>query len=364
MPLTDRLASWMNLAVLGRPLWEWTAALAVALLVFAVLLLFRGWLRSRLKRRAVANGTGLSEVLVGTLKRTNVLFLLAMGALAGSLVVDFGEQAVVLRRVLVTVALLQAGLWSVALLTGLLARWREARTQDASAATIGAAAAFLGKLAIWTVVALLVLDNLGVKVTTLVAGLGIGGVAIALAVQNILGDLLASVSIVLDKPFEVGDFIIVGELMGTVENVGLKTTRVRSLSGEQLIFANHDLLGSRIRNFKRMNERRAVFSIGVTYETPHAKLAAIPAMLRAVVESQPEVRFDRAHFARYGDFALIFEVVYNVLKPDMHVYMDTQQAINLEIFRRFEAEGIAFAYPTQTLYVNPLPTGPAAAARP
>jgi small-conductance mechanosensitive channel len=180
----------------------------------------------------------------------------------------------------------------------------------------------------------------------------VGGIAVALAVQNVLGDLFASFSIVLDKPFVIGDFIIVGDHLGTVEHVGLKTTRIRSLSGEQLVFSNTDLLGSRIRNFKRMYERRVVFSLGVVYQTPARLLEKIPPMLRQIVESREQVRFDRAHFRDFGPHSLNFEIVYWVLSPDYALYMDIQQEINLEIYRRFEQEGIDFAYPTQTLYLR------------
>jgi len=191
-----------------------------------------------------------------------------------------------------------------------------------------------------------------VDVTALVAGLGVGGIAVALAVQNILGDLFASFSIVLDRPFVMGDFIIVGDYMGTVEHVGLKTTRIRSLSGEQLVFSNTDLLGSRIRNYKRMAERRVVFSLGVLYQTSPEQLEKIPQMIREIVEAQTPVRFDRAHFKEYGASSLNFEVVYYILDPDYNRYMDIQQAVNLEIYRRFDEEGIEFAYPTQTLYLR------------
>jgi len=196
------------------------------------------------------------------------------------------------------------------------------------------------------------LDQLGVDVTALVAGLGIGGIAVALALQNILGDLFASAAIVLDKPFMVGDFIVVGEHAGTVEKVGLKTTRVRSLSGEQLVFANALLLNAQLRNFKRMNERRIAFAIGVTYETPLEKLRALPGWLKAAVEAQPKARFDRAHFKSYGDFSLNFEVVYYVLSAEFNVYMDAQQAINLTIYEKLAQEGVQFAYPTRTLYLR------------
>jgi small-conductance mechanosensitive channel len=185
-----------------------------------------------------------------------------------------------------------------------------------------------------------------------VAGLGIGGIAVALAIQNILGDLFASLSIALDKPFVIGDFIIVDQLLGTVEHIGLKTTRIRSLSGEQIVFSNADLLNSRIRNYKRMYERRVVFSIGVTYQTPYEKLASIGTTLKEIIESQPDVRFDRAHFREYADSSLNYEVVYYVKSPDYNRYMDIQQAINLEIYRRFQDGGIEFAYPTRTLYLQ------------
>ena len=214
------------------------------------------------------------------------------------------------------------------------------------------ALSFIARLVLWATILLLILDNLGVDITALVAGLGIGGVAIALAVQNILGDLFASLSIVLDKPFVLGDFVIVGDLMGSVENIGIKTTRVRSLSGEQLVFSNNDLLTSRIRNFGRMQERRVVFKLGVTYQTPAEKLEGIPGIIREAIEARDKTRFDRSHFASYGDFSLDFETVYYVLSADYNLYMDIQQAINLAIFRRFADEGIEFAYPTQTLFLE------------
>jgi small-conductance mechanosensitive channel len=169
--------------------------------------------------------------------------------------------------------------------------------------------------------------------------------------MHILGDLLSSVAIVLDRPFELGDFVIIDDTLGTVEHIGLKTTRIRSLFGEQIVVGNSQLLQSRIRNFKRMAERRIVFSLGVTYETPHDLVARIPGMIREIVEAREGVRFDRAHFQKYGDFALVFEAVYYVLSPDYNRYMDTQQAINLDVLERFQREGIEFAYPTQTLHV-------------
>jgi small-conductance mechanosensitive channel len=209
---------------------------------------------------------------------------------------------------------------------------------------------FVGKVILWAVAVLLALDNLpGIQVDTLIASLGVGGVAVALAVQNVLGDLFASLSIVLDEPFVIGDSISVGEYVGTVEHIGLKSTRVRSLTGEQLVFSNADLLDSRIRNYGRMDERRASFSLGVANETPYAKLVEIPAIVQEIVEAQPYARFGRAHLKEFGDFALNHEIVYYLLTSDYTVFMDTQQAINLEILRRFAEEEIELPYPTQTV---------------
>jgi small-conductance mechanosensitive channel len=189
-------------------------------------------------------------------------------------------------------------------------------------------------------------------ISAFVASLGIGGIAVALALQNVLGDLFASLSILLDKPFVIGDFIVVGDMAGTVESVGLKTTRIRSLSGEQLIFSNSDLLGSRVRNFKRMEERRVAFEIGVVYGTSSEALREIPELVRKAVESQENARFDRSHFKGFGESSLDYESVYYMNVPDYAAYMDTQQAINLALYEEFEERGIEFAFPTRTIFVQ------------
>jgi small-conductance mechanosensitive channel len=209
----------------------------------------------------------------------------------------------------------------------------------------------LARLFIWGAGILFMLDNAGVNISTFVAGLGIGGVAIALAAQAILGDTFSSFAIAMDRPFEVGDFIAVDGMVGAVEQVGFKTTRVRSLSGEMLVFANSDLTKSRIRNFQKMRERRVPFNLGVTYQTTVAQLRAIPAIVKAAVESEPKLRFDRCHFVQYGDSALTFEAVFWVQSPDYLVYVDALHAVNLRIFEAFAAQGIEFAYPTRTLHV-------------
>lgn len=205
---------------------------------------------------------------------------------------------------------------------------------------------------LWIIAFLFLINNLGYNVATLLTGLGIGGIAIALATQNIIADLFNYFVLFFDRPFEVGDFVVVDDKSGTVEAIGIKTTRIRALSGEQLVVSNTDLANSRLHNYKRLARRRVVFSIGVTYDTSADQLRKIPDMIREAVTRQPDTQFDRAHFQSYGDSALLFEAVYVVLSADFNRYMDIQQAVNLYLFETFEREGIAFAYPTQTIIVH------------
>jgi small-conductance mechanosensitive channel len=268
---------------------------------------------------------------------------------------ELPHRAARLVPVLATTAVLvQVGLWGTAVVRFFMERQRKRRELAGEPDTMAAFGVLgvLGMGAVWVIVFLLMLDNFGVDVTALVTGLGIGGVAVALAVQKILSDLFASVSIVLDKPFEVGDFIAVDTFMGTVEHVGLKTTRVASLSGERIVFSNSDLVNARLRNFKHQRERRVEFRFGVAYDTPAEQVAAIPALVREAIEGQQGARFDRAHFKEYGDSALVFEAVYIVTSPDYNLYMDLHQAINLDLMQRFHERGIGFALPTQTVYMH------------
>lgn len=225
---------------------------------------------------------------------------------------------------------------------------------DKSAGTRHSMSAVLrfGQWILWGIAIVFFLENLGINVSTVVAGLGISGIAMALAAQTILKDLLCYFAIILDRPFIIGDFIIVGDMMGVVENIGILTTRVTSLSGEQLVFSNADLIGSRVRNYKKMRRRRVLFNFGVTYQTSAKQLKTIPGLVKGIIESNEDTIFDRAHFAKYGASSLDFEVVYYVDGSDYNKYMDIQQAINLAIYQEFQTHHIEFAYPTQTLYVN------------
>jgi small-conductance mechanosensitive channel len=234
---------------------------------------------------------------------------------------------------------------------GLTVSWKkngdgEARRQSLKGIVIAA------KVILSGIALILLMDNMGIKISALVAGLGIGGVAVAFASQAVLGDLFSFFVILFDRPFEIGDFIVVDNLMGTVEHVGIKTTRLRSIGGEQLIFSNTTLTNARVQNFKRMAQRRVVFTLGVTYQTPSQQMKEIPENIKKIITGIKGTNFDRAHFTSYGDSALMFEVVYYVLTSDYNRYMDIQQEINLKIKEEFEQRKIEFAYPTQTLFIS------------
>ena len=310
----------------------------------------------RFERIAALTTTDVDDLILHLLKSTRRLFVFLVAVWAGARVVDLPPAISSFVHGLLVVGLFfQFGLWATGVVNHLLDRYRRAQLAvDPTSATALGALSFVVRTAVWVIVVLLVFDNLGFDVTALITGLGIGGIAIALAVQNVLGDLFASLAIVLDKPFVVGDFIAVDGMNGTVEHVGVKTTRVRSLSGEQLVFGNAKLLGSSIRNYGRLRERRIVFVLGVEYGTPRAKLEQIPVWLRETVEGLEQARFDRAHLRSFGDSAIEFETVYYVLAPEYNVYMDLQQAINLRMHQIFERENISFAFPSRTLYLRGL----------
>ena len=354
MPTLNHLTTILQRPILGNSLRYWLIAIFIAAITFLVFLLLRRIIAQRFAASAKRFDSRWMQIVAHLADRTRNLFLLVLAMYCGSLILELPPKAtLIVNTATVLALLLQSALWGHSFVTFAVDDYMRLRLQkDAASATTVTALGFLAKLVLWTLVILLSLDNVGVNVTALIAGLGIGGIAVALAAQNILGDLFASLSIVLDKPFVLGDVIAVNEFVGTVEQIGVKTTRLRSLSGEQLIFANSELLKSTIRNHKRLTDRRVVFTIDVTFETPVDKLAAIPAMIREAIESHQQVRIDRVHFKSIGSSGLVFEAVYFVLSPDYNLFMDIQQAINLGILTRFEREQIEFAYPTQTIHVQ------------
>lgn len=346
----------LDYTFLGNSVLDWTLAALAFAFTFLVIPFVRARIRAhRLKWRGAGDSTALD--LLGVLvSKTSRIVLLVLALYIASEILTLPPAIDRATDIIIIVGVwLQVGIWATAALRFLVTR--RAATDPAAQSSVGVLM-FVGQLLSWAIFALLALDNLGINITALVAGLGIGGIAIALAVQNILSDLLASVSIILDKPFEAGDFIIVDNMMGTVENIGIKTTRLQSLSGERLVFPNSNLINSRIRNFRHMRERRVVFTLGVVYQTPAAQIEAIPGLIKEAIEAQANARFDRANFKEYGDSALLFEAVYYVTDPDYNLYMNVHEAINLGIMHRFQARDIEFAYPTRTLYLSSTVTAP------
>lgn len=342
-------------SVADSDLLQWLLAASTFVVAFLLLRLVVRFARRRAVSLTERRDWDVAHSVSALIKGIKWWFLLAVSFYLSSVAFDLprGEASPLARSVAVIALLLQIAVWADVLIALLIERYMRRRLEtDAASVTMMSALGFLGRMAAWTIAVLLILENQHVQINSLVAGLGIGGIAVALAAQNVLGDLFASLSIVLDRPFILGDFIAVDDFLGSVERIGLKTTRLRSLSGEQLVFSNNDLLKGRIRNFKRMYERRIQFSFGVEYGTSHGRLAAIPGMVREAILAQQQTRFDRAHFKSFGDSALLFESVYYVLSPDYNIYMDIQQAINLALVKRFSDDGIQFAFPTQTLYVH------------
>jgi len=344
----------MQIVYMGSTLQNWLISFCILLIVFALLITIKKLVIRKFSKLAVATDNQIDDLLVDMLKNTKFFILLVASAYVASYAITLKPSIDVLwQKAVILILILQGGLWASAGISFALRQTIEKRMErDLSSTTTITFLGFVARLLLWIIVLLLILDNMGVNITGLVAGLGIGGIAVALAVQNILGDLFASLSIVLDKPFVIGDFVVVDSLSGTIEHIGLKTTRIRSLGGEQLVFSNNDLLKSRIRNYKRMSERRIVFSFGVVYQTPLEKMKAIKEIVSDIIKNEENARLDRVHFKEYGDSSLNFEVVYFVNNADYNIYMDVQEAINLEIFRRFQQEGIEFAYPTRTLFIQ------------
>ena len=341
---------------LGHQIQDWIAAVGVSSGLLVLVKITQAFLIRRFRRLDRYRKDNYYGLTATMLERISFSLAMVLSLFTGSRFMDLGNTTEKwLSAIAVIAIILQAARWGNTLVDFALVRYqlKTNGTEGGERMTTMRAVGFVCRLAIVALAVLLALDNIpGVEITALVASLGIGGIAVAMAVQSVLADLFASLSIVLDKPFVIGDFIIVDSHLGSVEYIGLKTTRLRSLSGEQLIFSNSDLLKSRIRNYKRMAERRVIFSISVVYHTPQASLRKIPEKIKRIIESLEPVRFDRAHFQGFGESGLNFEVVYYVLSSDYTVYMDIQQEINLAIYQYFEQQDIAFAFPTRTLHLH------------
>jgi small-conductance mechanosensitive channel len=348
------MQSILDIVFLGNQARVWLRAGVVFVALFFALTIARTFLLNRLVRVAARTATDLDDLVVGVLESTSPVFLFLVSARVATSALDLTPTADKARVYLFgAIVFWQAVRWANALIAFGARRYTERMTNnDAVTRSTARALVFVVRLVVYSAVLVIVLENMQVKITALITGLGIGGVAVALAAQNVLGDLFAALAIITDRPFMIGDFIVSGTEMGTIEDIGWKTTRLLSLSGEQIIMANSNLLSSRVRNYRTMKERRVVFAFGVTYDTGSEKLAAIPPIVKDVIQSVPKTRFDRCHFMNYGESSLDFETVYYFLGPDYNQHMDAQQSILLELYRRCEAHDISFAFPTRTVYVE------------
>ncbi|MCC7535128.1 MAG: mechanosensitive ion channel family protein [Deltaproteobacteria bacterium] len=342
---------WLSTTALGNPIWRWILALLGATALVAAFFVFRRVVVARLVRLAERSKNGFDDIVAVPTKATNALLVVVLAVVGGShlLLLPATPRRVLDACFMVALAT-QLGLWVQAIGRAALDAWAK-RQERSGGATVAAGLTFALRVAVWSVIVLLILANLGVRIDALVAGLGIGGVAAALAVQNVLGDVFASLALYFDRPFDLGDFVVVGDVQGTVERIGVRSTRIVALSGEQVIFPNAKLAGNTIRNFRRMEERRVVLTLGIAGDTSPEKIERAVAICRESIEAEEGVRFDRAHFKGFGAYSLDCECVYFVLSREQAVFMDRQQSINLRILRRFADEGVHTAIPLQMVRV-------------
>jgi small-conductance mechanosensitive channel len=338
---------------LGNALSEWAMAAGMLLLSLVFLKIFKSIIVSRLKKLAAKTAGSFDDFLILTVEKSAVPLMYSASIYFALKMLSIPAN---INKVIYVAFLLTVTFYSLRIITSVFKQFvfsfiqkqenSEAKEKQAKGLLI------IINAIIWILGVIFLINNLGYNVTTLIAGLGIGGIAIALAAQAILADLFSYFVIFFDRPFEIGDFIVVDDKKGNVEYVGIKTTRIRALSGEQLICSNTYLTNAKVHNYKRMQERRIVFNFGVTYQTTHEQLSMIPGIIKGIIESKGDIRYDRGHFSGFGDFSLNFEFVYFIENPDYAFYMDRQQTIYLDIVKVFEEKKIEFAYPTQTLFVN------------
>jgi len=345
----------LKISFWNNTILEYLIALGVYFLVLIILNIFKFGVVSKLKHLASKTNTNWDDILIRTIDsiKLNVYSFVSF-----AVAIQFINLPGWLDKIVFYAIIIILAYYVVRIIQNFVEysfenvvdkRRGEDESFDPSILNISKA---IVKSVLWVVAFIIILQNFGYNVSTLVGGLGIGGLAIAFAVQNILGDIFSSFSIYLDKPFQIGDFIIIDKDMGVVEKIGIKSTRIRTLQGEELIVSNKELTGARVRNFKKMEKRRIVFNIGVTYETSTKKVEKIPKIIGDIFKKIKIAELDRVHFRNFGDSNLGFEIVYFLNNSDYNKYMDIQQEINLDIKKAFEKEKIEFAYPTQTVYVN------------
>ena len=331
---------------------SYAIAIIAFLSVTVVLVILKLIFRSHLKKLSEKTRTRFDDVMVAALDQIGIMFYVLVGII---IAIKFLVIEGIAKEIIDGVLFIGIAFYIVRFLQKiikyLITTAIKKRKEVVDETALSLLSNFIG-IALWIIAFVWIISNLGYDVTALVAGLGIGGLAIAFALQRVLEDIFASFSIYLDKPFKAGDFIVVGDSLGVVKKIGIKTTRIESLHGEEIVMSNRELTSTTIHNYKKMQKRRVVIQLGVTYDTSSKKLEKIPTLIKDIITKVKLADFDRAHFNIYGDFALNFEVVYYVNSSDYNQHMDTQQEILLEIKRAFEKEKIEFAYPTQTVFVK------------
>jgi small-conductance mechanosensitive channel len=330
-------------------------ALGVSLLTYMIILGGKILFSTKIAKFVGDAKNKWDDLVVFTAEKTTQIFMIMTSVYVGFRFMKHPRYVTQYAdRIFFVILMWQIAIWSHHLLEKWISSAIKTRTKrNPAAASSISLIQLCARLILFSIIFLFTLSNLGIKITTIIAGLGVGGIAVALALQKILGDLFSSLSIVLDKPFVVGDFIIIDQYLGEVEKIGLKTTRIRSLSGEQIIFSNSDMLAARIRNFKRMHERRISFVLQLALESKTARLRTAVSIITAIIRTKKRVRFERCHFMRISSTSSDIETVYWVLSDDYDLHMDIQQDILMDIKDAFESEDIKFAYPTQTVQVLP-----------
>ncbi len=320
--------------------WFWLTLLGL-IVIFQII---QSVILKRLERLVQRTHTELDDVvvrLVRTIKPPFYLFLALYWSLRSLAITPFLQR--IINVFLIAWVALQ-GVIALQVAIDAVFQRRIKREQHRGHQSILEVLRGVVRFVLWTIGLLFILSNLGVNINSLIAGLGIGGIAVALAAQNILSDLFNSLVIYFDQPFEVGDFIVVGDDKGTVQRIGVKSTRVKSLSGEEIIIPNRDIAASRIKNFKRLHERRVAFRLAVENLVSADQLNQVPAMIEEVVKQVPHVRFGRAHLHEVDNGKMMFEVVYHVLDHDYSVYMNVHQRILLSLVEAFGKEKITTSF--------------------
>lgn len=342
------------MSLFDNPVNSWLKAAALACGVYIILSLLKSIVLKRLASLAARSENILDDLFIKVFEQTKGQFILVLGLFIGLRTLSFSENiTAIIGKVFFVATAVQIGLWLSGVINHLLLSRDEKKKGDKKERTAVHAIGLFAKILIWAIIGLVTLQNIsGMELTALVTSLGIGGIAIGLAVQNILKDLFASLSIFLDKPFLVGDYIVVNETGGTVENIGLKSTRIKTLLGEEVVFSNSNLLESRIHNFRKLERRLVIINIGISPETPLKTLQELPALFKEIIQKQNDATFQRANLAEIAEYTFNYEIVYHVESDDYALFMKTKEAIYLEIIRRLQDKSINMPYPTQAILLD------------